>query len=569
MKHSRPLLTALLTLSALPSTLLFAQSPVPIETSSLGKWLESRSASFMDWTADGALLISTRFGAADQLHRVRTALGSREQLTWQDEPIRRAVAHPHDANLLLFLKDRGGDENTQLWLHNLTDHSERLLTDGKSRNGLPHFAHDGKRIAFNTNARDGHSHDIYSLDVTSTAAPQLLITGGSETLRVQDWSLDDKRLAVIRQSSTTDSKLFMADTSTGQLTPFEPAADYKGSAITVSQARFSRDGRGIFFISDHGGEFSELHYADLYTGERRKLTPQSRWDVTHFDLSTDGRHVAYTLNEGGVDRLVLYDLKLQADVLLPPLPAGSLIDAIDFDRSSRKLAVTAVSPQSPRDVYVYALGDATTDSVAVPVLTRWTQSETGPINATQFVPAQPLQFATWDRVGNRPRMLSGFIYKPRTPGPYPVILDLHGPDSQHRPGWDAFTQYLVNDLGYAVIAPNLRGSAGYGRSFLKLDDGELRDDAARDIGSLLVWISLQPDLNRNKIVLRGDAYGRYIALASLATYSDRLAGAVIIAGKGTARPPNAAAITKPVLTVPGLNDPNAPATVAQFLRQLN
>ena len=129
-------------------------------------------------------------------------------------------------------------------------------------------------------------------------------------------------------------------------------------------------------------------------------------------------------------------------------------------------------------------------------------------------------------MGNSPRLLSAFVYKPATPGPHPVLINIHGgPESQYRPRWDAFTQYLVNELGYAVVAPNVRGSSGYGRSFLKLDDGALREDAVRDIGSLLVWIGLQPDLDRSRVVVMGGSYGGYMSLASMVNYGDRLPAA--------------------------------------------
>jgi dipeptidyl aminopeptidase/acylaminoacyl peptidase len=230
--------------------------------------------------------------------------------------------------------------------------------------------------------------------------------------------------------------------------------------VSVAQARFSKDGRGIYFISDRGGEFLELRYRDIYTGVEQSLTPGARWDVERFDQSPDGRYVAYTQNEAGVDRLVLYATATKANVLLPPLPAGSVIRSMGFDRTSRQLAVTLENAQSPRDVYVYTLG--TELPLPQVQLARWTQSELGPIDRTKAVAAVPIQFPTWDTVGSAQRLISGFVYKPATPGPHPVLINIHGgPESQYRPRWDAFTQYLVNELGYAVVAPNVRGSSGW------------------------------------------------------------------------------------------------------------
>jgi dipeptidyl aminopeptidase/acylaminoacyl peptidase len=422
---------------------------------------------------------------------------------------------------------------------------------------------------------------------------------------VQDWSYDDTRLLILKLVSIVESYLYVADLANGTLTLLEPEPPAKtggrkrGKAAApplphyaVSAARFSRDGRGVYFVSTHGGEFAELRYVDLYTKEGRSIAPQSRRDVEDLKLARDGHYLAYTLNEDGTSRLVVHDIRRNADLLLPPLPAGALIGSFGFDRDGKRLALSIETAQSPRDVYVLDLADT-------PVLTRWTQSELGPIDAATLVPAERFSFATWDRVGTAPRQIPAFLYRPRTPGPHPVVIDIHGgPESQYRPGWSAFTQFLVNELGYTVIAPNVRGSSGYGLEYLALDDGRLREDAVRDIGSLLVWIGLQNDLDRNRVVVMGASYGGYMALASLATYSDRLAGGIDVVGissfvtflektapyrrdlrraeYGDERDPqmrellqrispltNAASIRKPLLVVQGLNDPRVPANESE------
>lgn len=582
----------------------------------LARWLESRSASFLDWQADGSLIITTRFANVAQLHRVRAPLGMREQLTWSAEPINEVWSHPYDANLLLFGRDKGGDENKQIWLRNLAAGEERLLTDGKSRHGAPVFAHDGKRIAFTGNDRDAASTDIYMTNVDTGGVPRLVMAGGSEDISVEDWSADDKRIAFVRYRSAADSELVMIDVATGEQTRLEPlppppapvtkssrksrparAAAAVPGPVSVAQARFSKDGRGIYLLTDRGGEFIELRYRDLYTGVEQSLTPDARWDVERFDLSPDGQYVAYTQNEAGTDRLVLYATATRANVLLPPLPPGSVISRIGFDRSSQKLAVSLENAQSPRDVYVYSIAAGT--PLPQVTLARWTQSELGPIDRSKPVAATPILFPTWDTIGNSPRLISGFVYKPATPGPHPVLIIIHGgPESQYRPRWDAFTQYLVNELGYAVVAPNVRGSSGYGRTFLRLDDGKLREDSVRDIGSLLVWIGLQADLDRSRVAVMGGSYGGYMTLSSLVNYGDRLAGGIDVVGisnfvsfltntsayrrdlrrveygdernadmrlflQGISPLNNAAAIKKPLLVVQGLNDPRVPFTESE------
>src|SRR5690606_20094934 len=263
--------------------------------------LESRSASFVDWLADGSMVIATRFGNTTQLHRVPAPLAMREQFTFKSEPVTAAVAHPYDANRLLFLKDEGGNERLQIWLRDMESGEERLLTDGRSRHGQPVFARDGRRVAFHGNARDGASNDLYLADIDSPAAPRLLLAGGSDALYVQDWSLTDRQVAVIRYRSITDSELFLLDVDTGEQVRVEPAVAFNGAngngngngrrrngaapaTVSVAQARFAHDGRGLFYNSDRGGEFPRRHHYDVYTREVRALTPGTNWDVERFDL---------------------------------------------------------------------------------------------------------------------------------------------------------------------------------------------------------------------------------------------------------------------------------------------
>jgi dipeptidyl aminopeptidase/acylaminoacyl peptidase len=315
-----------------------------------------------------------------------------------------------------------------------------------------------------------------------------------------------------------------------------------------------------------------------------------QWDVDAFDVSADGRYVAFVINDDGRSRLTVVDNTMKLDMAPPGVPDGR-IEEIRFDPTGKRLAFSAETAQSPRDVYVY---DLTKNA-----LERWTRSEPGPVDTNTFVIPELVHYPTWDRVGGRQRTLTAFLYTPRTPGPHPVLIHIHGgPESQYRPGYEAFFQFLVNELGYAVIAPNVRGSSGYGKTFLKLDNGLLREDAVKDIGSLLVWIGVHPMLDRERVVVMGGSYGGYMALASLVSYNDRLRGGVDVVGisnfntflkntspyrqdlrreeYGDERDPrmraffsrispfnNSTAIRKPLLVVQGMNDPRVPASESE------
>lgn len=563
----------------------------PTAAEGIDRWMAGRSATFRDFLPDGSLLVGTRFGDTEQLHRVAAPLAAREQLTFAQEPagaasVPRAAAAPD----FVFLSDRGGNENAQLQLFGLADRSVRLLTDGRSRHGSPVWSRDGRRIAFHGNARDPASQDIYVVDVAGQGAPRLVVSAQGRTWSPLDWSPDDQKLLLLDFVSITEARLFIADVATGALTPVPvvPA----GLAAGIGGARFALDGSGVWVISDGGGEFRQMMFVDLATGAARSLTASIPWDIEDFDLSPDGRFLAYVANVDGASRLALLDLGADREVPVAGLPPG-LIDNLHFDRSGGRLGMTIESPQSPRDAWTYDL--ARSEAL------RWTRSETGPVDPQRFVAAERVRYPTWDRERGKPRLIPAFVYRPARQGLHPVVIDIHGgPEGQSRPGFSAFTQYLVNELGYAVIAPNVRGSTGYGRTFAQLDNGMLRADAVRDIGSLLVWIAAQRDLDPQRVVVMGGSYGGYMTLASLVNYGDRLRGGINVVGisqfvtfltntsgyrrdlrraeYGDERDPrmraylnrispltNAGMIRKPLLVVQGLNDPRVPASESEQL----
>jgi dipeptidyl aminopeptidase/acylaminoacyl peptidase len=550
----------------------------------LARYQQSRQATFLDWQADGSMLVATRFGEVQQVHRVAGPLGMREQLTFSADPVSIARASG-TGNSFVFLQDHGGDENTQLY-YSTGNGSVRRLTTGNFQHSNPVWSHDGKRVAYSGNERDGMSYDVYVVEPASTSPPRLVVGGQQDTWYPLDWSPDDKKLLLWRFVSVEESYLYIADVSTGAFT----AVDDSGRKISISSARFAPDGRGIYLVSVEDGEYAQLRYLDPVSHEERKVTPDIQWDVESFDVSVDGRYIAYVVNEDGHSRLTVIDSLSKIELTPPGLPDGQIAN-IRFDRTGRRLAMSADSAQAPRDVYVYDLGHS--------AIEHWTRSEIGPLDANTVVTAELVRYPTWDRVAGKQRMISAYVYRPRGNGACPVVIDIHGgPESQYRPHWDPFIQFLVNELGYAVIAPNVRGSSGYGKTFLTLDNGVLREDAVRDIGSLLFWIGLQPAFDRDRVVVMGGSYGGYMALASLASYSDRLRGGIDVSGisnfvsflgstsayrrdlrreeYGDERDPkmrsflsrisplnNSAQIRRPLLVVQGLNDPRVPANESQ------
>jgi dipeptidyl aminopeptidase/acylaminoacyl peptidase len=585
----------------------------PAVAAKLDDWLAGRGASFRDFLPDGGVLVGTRFGEVEQLHRVAMPLGAREQLTFYPEPVGTAVA-PQAAGAagFAFLKDRGGDENAQVHWYRFADRSVRMLTDGKALHGGLAWSRDGSQLAFHGNGRDGVSYDIYVADVAAGTPPRLLVAGQDRQLRALDWSPDGRRLLLRHYVSANESYLYLADAASGALTLL-PTTQPPGAAarpgngigaalvaglapggsatVAVGPARFSADGSGVWLVSDVDSEFARLLYLDLASGvSREAFAGRTDWDVEDFDVSADGRWIAWTTNVDGISRLALYDLGARRELRPANLPAGEIAH-LRFDHDGRRLGMTIDTAQQPRDAWVL--------EIERNELVRWTRSELGPVDPARFVPAELVRYPTWDRDGGKPRQVPAFVWKPRTPGPHPVLIDIHGgPEAQARPNFSAFTQFLVNELGYAVIAPNVRGSSGYGKSYLKLDNGALREDAVRDIGSLLVWVAAQRDLDAKRVVVSGGSYGGFMSLASMVNYGDRLRGGVSVVGisnfvtflqntsayrrdlrraeYGDERDPrmraalqrispltNASMIRKPLLVVQGLNDPRVPASESE------
>jgi len=561
--------------------------PDPALSARLGRYLNSRGATFLDWMADGSLLVKTRFGETEQLHRVAAAGAAREQLTFYSDPIEWARAS-RAGNGIVFWKDKSGDDNYQIYY--LAGGGEaRQLTSGDFIHGSPVWSHDGKRVAFYGNDRDTLSYDVYVADLSSAGTPTLLVGGRNNTWYPLDWSADDSRLLVWKYESATENALYLADALTGAVTPLDP----KPAGGGIRRARLAPDGRGVYVLTDEGGENTSVVFKDPITHESRRLTPAVPWDVEDFDVSADGRYLAYVLNEDGRSRLTVLDLIGKQEMAAPGLPEGRLGN-VRFDPSGRRLAMSGESATSPRDAYVYDLEHGRVE--------RWTHSETGPLDAARLLAPELARFPTWDRVNGKPRLLTAWVYRPaHRDGPVPVLINIHGgPEAQARPEWDPFVQFLVNELGYAVIEPNVRGSSGYGKSFLALDNGVLREDALRDIGSLLVWIGVQGEFDRDRVVVMGGSYGGYLTLAALVSYGERLRGGIDVAGisdfvtfLGNTSPyrrdlrraeygderdlrmrvflerisplTNAQRIKKPLLVVAGANDPRVPLSESEQL----
>ncbi len=483
------------------------------------RYTEFRSANLRGWHPSRAeMLIGTRFGETVQIHLVTQPGGARRQLTFADERALGGEFEPDTADFFVFARDVGGSEFYQLYRYDMKTGEETLLTDGRSRNIGPEWSNDGSRVAYGSTRRTGSDVDIWVVDPRDPTTDRIVVQLEGGGWFVSDWSPDDSALAVLEYVSINESYVWLVDVASGERTLVTPKGGLE--KIAYGNVRFATDGRGLYVTTDRGSEFRRLVYVDLATGAHRTLTSHIDWDVDGFEPSPDGGTLAFVTNEDGISVLHLIDSGSGDEIPIPELPTG-VISGLEWHPGGELLGFTISSAQSPSDVYSL---DVESGRVQ-----RWTFSETGGIDTSSFAEPELVHWETFDG-----RTLSGFLYMPpadRFPGPRPVIVDIHGgPESQARPRFLGRDNYFINELGFAIVFPNVRGSSGYGKTFLQLDNAELREDSYQDIATLLDWIATRPDLDASRIVVTGGSYGGHMTFAVATRYSDRIQAAMPYVG---------------------------------------
>jgi dipeptidyl aminopeptidase/acylaminoacyl peptidase len=531
------------------------------------------------------MLIATRFANTTQIHRVKQPGGARTQLTFFDEPIGDAGYEPKAGRYFLFLKDVGGNEFRQIYRYDVADGRVTRLTDGgRSQNGGIEWSTAGERIAYSSTRRNGADRDIYVMNPLEPATDRLVLEVKGGGWSVLDWSPDDRQLLIGEYISITDSRLWLLDVQTGEKTLLtEPGPE----SVSYRNARFAKDGAGLYLTTDKDSEFQRLAYLDLTTKQVTALVDSIPWDIEGLDLAPDGKKIAFGTNEAGISRLYLFDVagrRLQRVDSVPTGTAGGL----KWHPKGRHLGFTISSARSPSDIYSL--------DVETGELSRWTESELGGLVATELSEPKLVRWSSFDG-----REITGFLYEPpaRFTGKRPVMIVIHGgPEGQSRPGFLGRSNHFLNELGVALVLPNVRGSTGYGKTFVKLDNGMKREDSVKDIGALLDWIPRQPNLDASRIMVMGGSYGGYMTLATATNYNDRIRCAIDIVGisnfntflkntesyrrdlrraeYGDERDPamkefferiaplnNAEKIGKPLFVVQGGNDPRVPLSEAE------
>jgi dipeptidyl aminopeptidase/acylaminoacyl peptidase len=497
--------------------------PIPLEhLEGLLPYENIRGALVMDWhPRERRLLIRTRFAESPQLHEVSMPLGARTQITFFREPVSTGAYRPEHPDELLYSIDEGGAENFQLFLLDRKTGLAKRLSDGQHRYVSPRWSTDGTRLAYASNARNGRDMDVYVADPSKPDSERRLteLQGAWQPL---DWSHDGHRLLIVEEVSANESYLYWLDVASGEKHTLTPRnARTEDPTVSYQGGRWSADGKWVYTASDKDSEFLRLVRLDVTagaTGAATVISGDVSWDVEDFDRSDDGKLLAYLVNEDGFSRLHLIDTATGEPLALPDLPAGSA-NGLRFRPGSHEVAFAVSWARSSSDVYTIDPDSHRLD--------RWTASEVGGLNPETFALPKLVRYPTFDKdAKGAVRTIPAFVYQPpkdRFSGKRPVVINIHGgPEGQARPSFLGSNNYILNELGVAVIVPNVRGSTGYGKSWLKLDNGKLREDSVKDIGSLLDWIATQPDLDASRVMVTGGSYGGYMVLATMTHYSDRL-----------------------------------------------
>ncbi|WP_374656048.1 S9 family peptidase [Phenylobacterium sp.] len=478
----------------------------------IAPYYNARTAVFEDWLADGSMLIATRFGEVNQIHRVAAPGAARTQLTFFDEPVNSAKAQP-GAQRFVYPRDVGGAEYYQAYLRGLNG-EEVQLTAPKTRNAAFTFSKDGRQVAWSQVTPGDPNYDILLAD-TANPEGRRVVHEGTGAMSVEAFSPDGKSLLVSRSVSATHTDLFVLDLTGGTLKQIGAI----GRKVAYQGGAFTADGAGVVTLSDDGSDFTRPVVIDIATGKARDLDPGAKWSAEAFDLSPDGKTLAYMVNEEGYSKVLLKDVATGKLLAAPKLPLG-VLTGLGFSPDGHRLGLSLSTSTSSGDAWSYSLDDQQ--------LVRWTQSELGGLDPARLVEPTLFRFPTFDK-----RSIPAFIYKPAAKAgeKLPVIIQIHGgPEGQEQPNFNPRRQSWVNEIGAAVIIPNVRGSTGYGKTYLDLDNGPKREDSVKDIGALLDWVATQPDLDASRVAIVGQSYGGYMSLAVAAHYNDRIAGAIDLYG---------------------------------------
>ncbi len=553
------------------------------------KYSESRGANFTAIHPNGKeLIMVTRFASTNQLHKISQAMGARKQLTFFDEPVNSADYEPIKGEFLVYSKDMGGNEFGQLFKLDLKTMESKLLTDGgRSQNGGMTWKKDGSGFYFSSTKRNGGDRDIYFMNPLKPEDVKLVLELKGGGWGINDISDDGKKLIIGEYVSANESHLYLFDTEIKKL---ESITNRNDKQIVQGSARFSKNSDEIWYITDRDNEFNRLGTFNLRSKKINYFTSDIPWEVSNYALSKDKSKIVFETNEGGLNKLYQMDTASKKYSEIKGLPV-SLVNNFEFTNDGKSLYFSQSTYDSSADIYKLDL--------ASNKIERWTDSEQGEMQKTEMSEPKLIEWSSFDGM-----KITGFYYpvSKKFTGKRPVLINIHGgPEGQSMASSLGSGNYYTNEMGVALIYPNVRGSSGFGKTYIASDNGFNRMNSVKDIGALLDWIAKQPELDKDRIMIMGGSYGGFMTLATAYEYADRIRCSVDIVGisdfntflknteeyrrdlrrveYGDERDPKMSAfftkiaplnntdkIKKPMFIIQGTNDPRVPVTEATQMR---
>jgi dipeptidyl aminopeptidase/acylaminoacyl peptidase len=567
--------------------------PIPAAIAArVAPYAEFRPSGMLDWHPQRReILIRQRLANTNQLHRVEDAGQAPVPITDFADAVAGGRYEPKSAAYVLLTGSEDGNEVFRIRRYDPASKEAVPVSPEGVRAGVPQWSHKGDRIAFTTvpvdrnNASREVTTTVHVADPREPSRARVLSVLPGGGWYGFHFSPNDRQLVYQEYKSVEESHLWLMDVATGKSRRLTKPG--KAGPVSYRSPRFAPDGKSVFATSDRNSEFRRLVVIDVNSGREQVLAANIRADVEEIATSAAARQLAFITNDAGEHTLRFLDMATRKELPRPALVPG-VISGLRWRADGSEIAFTHASAKSPGDVFSYHL-DANK-------VTRWTSGNSPRVNAAAFVEPRIIRWRSFDE-----REITGLYYHPPSQfeGVRPVIVYVHGgPASQSRAGFIGRNNYLLNELGIALIYPNVRGSSGFGKSFVSLDNGRLREDSVKDLGALLDWVARQPGLDANRVLVMGGSYGGYMAFAASVHYADRLAGAASLVGisnfvtflertesyrrdlrrveYGDERDPemraflesispltHAARITKPLFVAQGRNDPRVPWTESE------
>ena len=465
-------------------------------------------ANFLGWTADNKAIGYNEYYKPFILEQP------------EGEPLKIDVFLPDPENLVmqpltgksfLFAKDNNGDENAQIFQYDLVAKKVSQLTKSPEITFVNSYlwSLDGKLIYFINQKKKENSAEIFKLDPSTKKLEKITtLDGYTNYLK----SVNNENIIFYHYISNQQTDYFLFNFSSQTITKISPAQAF------YSSAKFSSNGKGIWWLSNEGGKFNDLYYFDI-EGKKSIKINQGELNITGFALNPSENLVALEINDFGSDKIQVFELsnlKLGKEIELPKLSSG-VISNFSW-RNDEEIGIGFESHKNAPEI--------TSLNVKTQEQKNWAKGEASQPLINQIKDSKIIKWKSFDN-----REISGILLEPKTyeqgRTKFPVLIDIHGgPKEQYQPYFNAYFTYYTAGLKIATIFPNVRGSKGFGKEFEDLDNREKREDALKDLQALIEWIKQQPQLDSDNIFVKGVSYGGFLALALGLKEPDRIRGII-------------------------------------------